>query len=75
MSKLVNYSLKIPKEIRELMRKLDVNWSKYLRVIIEKKIREELAKEASKNLDKIRKSCRKVSTEDIVKWIREDRMR
>ena len=73
MSRLVNVSVKVPEEIRELMRKVDVNWSEYLRETIEAKIRAEMAKDPARRLDEIRRRAGKVPTEEIVRWIREDR--
>ncbi|RLE50044.1 MAG: hypothetical protein DRJ31_02615 [Candidatus Methanomethylicota archaeon] len=73
MGKLVNISVKVPEEIRKLMKEVDVNWSEYLRGVIEAKVRIEVAKEAARKLDKIRERSGKVSTEEIVRWIREDR--
>ncbi|MBS7612277.1 hypothetical protein KEJ27_08800 [Candidatus Bathyarchaeota archaeon] len=73
MSRLVNVSVKVPEEVRRLMKRVNVNWSEYLRQVIEAKIREEIAKEAAEKLDEIRRRSGEVSTEEIVKWIREDR--
>ena len=69
----MNISVKVPEEIRKLMKEVDVNWSEYLRGVIEAKVRIEVAKEAARKLDKIRERSGKVSTEEIVRWIREDR--
>ena len=68
-------SVKVPEEIRKLMRKVDVNWSEYLREAIEIKIRVEMAKDATRRLDEIRERAGKVPTEELVRWIREDRER
>lgn len=75
MGSLVNVSVKVPRELRELMRRLDVNWSEYLREAIEAKVRMETAKMAARRLHDIRGRAREVPTEDLVKWIREDRER
>ncbi|RJS83812.1 hypothetical protein CW706_05505 [Candidatus Bathyarchaeota archaeon] len=75
MGRLVNVSVKVPEEIRKLMREVDVNWSEYLRETIEPKIRVEIAKDAARRLDEIRERTGKVPTEDLVRWIREDRER
>jgi hypothetical protein len=75
MGRLVNISVKVPEDVRELMKKVDVNWSELLREVIMDRVRLELAKEASKILEEIRKSSGKISTEEIVRWIREERMR
>ncbi len=66
-------SVKVPEEIRKLMKKVNVNWSEYLRGVIENRVRLEIARDAMTKLDEIRKRARKVSTEEIVKWLREDR--
>jgi len=57
------------------MKKVDVNWSELIREVIMDRVRLELAKEASKILEEIRKSSGKISTDEIVRWIREERMR
>lgn len=75
MGRLVNVSVKVPEELRELMRRVKVDWSKYLREAIKAKIREELAKEASEKLDDIRSRAENVPTNMLVKWIREERER
>jgi len=73
LGRLVNVSVKVPEEIRKLMKKVNVNWSEYLRGVIENRVRLEIARDAMTKLDEIRKRARKVSTEEIVKWLREDR--
>jgi len=75
LGRLVNVSVKVPEEIRKLMRKVDVNWSEYLRETIETKIRVEMAKDAARKLDEIRERAGKVPTGELVRWIREDRER
>ncbi|MEM0050535.1 MAG: hypothetical protein QW330_02705 [Nitrososphaerota archaeon] len=73
MGKLVNVSVKVPKELRDLMRKVDVNWSEYLREAIEMKVSIELSKMALNTLDEIRRRVQEIPMEELVKWIREDR--
>jgi predicted DNA-binding protein len=75
MGRLVNISLKVPEELRGLMKRVDVKWSEYLREAIEAKVRAEMAKYALMKLNRIRVKASKVPTEEIVKWIREDRER
>jgi len=75
LGKLVNVSVKVPEELKELMQHVNVNWSEYLREAIKAKIREELAKEASEKLDEIQARAKKVPTEVLVKWLREERER
>ena len=73
MGRLVNVSVKVPEELRELMRRVKVDWSEYLREVIKAKIKEELAKEAAEELDEIKGRARKVPTEVLVRWLREER--
>jgi len=75
MGKLVNISVKVPKELKEQMKQVDINWSEYLRSVIEAKVREELAKKAASRLKEIRRGAAKIQTGEIVKWLREDRAR
>ena len=74
MGKLVNVSVKVPEELRRLMRELDVDWGEYLREAIRVKVREELAKRVSRRLDEIRSSAKRISTEVLVEWIREGKV-
>jgi hypothetical protein len=68
-------SVKVPEELRKLMRSVNVNWSEYLRELIETKAKEEMARDAVKKLDEIRERAGKLPTEELLKWIREDRSR
>jgi predicted DNA-binding protein len=68
-------TVKVPKEMKERMDKLEVNWSEYIRKSIEEKIRQDEVNKASRKLDEIRSKTKKVSTEELVSWIREDRER
>jgi len=71
----VNISVKVPEEIKKLMKKVNVNWSEYLREVIESKIKMEIARDAARRLDEIRGRVKKVPIEEIIQWIREDRER
>lgn len=75
LGSLVNVSVKVPEELRKLMRRVDVNWSEYLRGVIEEKVRAEAAKVAVGRLQKVRSRARKTPTEELVRWIRLDRER
>ncbi|MBS7645669.1 MAG: hypothetical protein QW569_05335 [Candidatus Bathyarchaeia archaeon] len=75
MGKLVNVSVKVPEETVKLMKKVNVSWSEYLRGAIEAKIRAEMAREAVTLLDEIRERAGELPTEELVKWMREDRER
>lgn len=71
----MNISVKVPEEIKKLMKKVNVNWSEYLREVIESKIKMEIARDAARRLDEIRGRVKKVPIEEIIQWIREDRER
>ncbi|MEM4329232.1 MAG: hypothetical protein QXS68_08360 [Candidatus Methanomethylicaceae archaeon] len=75
IGKLVNVSIKVPKELRDLMRMVSVNWSEYLREVIQIKLGMELGKKALNSLDETRMRVQEMPAEDLVKWIREDRER
>ncbi len=68
-------TVKIPVKMKKEMKKVDINWSEYIRECVQKKIAYEKMKAASDKLDEIRKRSKPVSTEEIVSWIREDRER
>ncbi len=64
-------TIRVPKELKEKMRKLNINWSEEIRLFIERKIR---SHELLQALTEIRCKAkeRRVSV-DSVKLIREDR--
>ena len=68
-------TVKVSEQLKKDMKKVDVNWSEYVRQCIQKKISQQKMKEASDELDEIRKQTKPTSTEEIVRWIREDRER
>jgi hypothetical protein len=55
------------------MKKVNVDWSGYLREVIESKIKMEVAKDAARKLDEIRLRVKRVSIEEVIRWIGEDR--
>ncbi|MEM4342478.1 MAG: hypothetical protein QXF97_08040 [Candidatus Caldarchaeum sp.] len=57
------------------MRMVSVNWSEYLREVIQIKLGMELGKKALNSLDETRMRVQEMPAEDLVKWIREDRER
>ena len=69
----VVYSIRIPKDIRELMKKVDIDWSSELRDYIYKRIRMEYRRRLLEKADKINKKFKKVSTPEAWELIREDR--
>ena len=75
LSRLVTFSVKIPRELREKMEEIDINWAEYVRNAIKIKVREIERKRASRELDNIRKKTKTVKTDELLSWIREDRQR
>jgi hypothetical protein len=68
-------TVKVPSELKRKMKQVKVNWSKYIRDSIQKKIEEQKMKDASAKLDKVRARVKPVPTQELVSWIREDRER
>jgi predicted DNA-binding protein len=68
-------TVKIPAEMKQNMKKVNVNWSQYIRECVQKKIDYEKMKAASDKLDEIRKRGKPVSEEELLSWIREGRER
>jgi hypothetical protein len=65
-------SVRIPKELKEEMSKLDLDWAAYLRAVIEEKVKTERMRRASRTMDELREKTRGVKF-DSVKAIREAR--
>lgn len=65
-------SIRVPKELKEEMRRLDVNWAEYLRSSIEERVRLERIKRACREMDEVREKTVGVKF-DSVKVIREAR--
>lgn len=75
MGKVSVVTVKVPNELKRKMKQVRVNWSKYIREAIQKKIEEQRLKAASAKLDEIRTRSKPVPTDELVSWIREDRER
>ena len=67
-------TVKIPKTMKKEMKKIELNWSQYIRECLQHKIDEQKKREAFKNLDQIRKRSKPTTNEEILGWIREGRM-
>jgi hypothetical protein len=65
-------SVRIPRELKEDMSKLDLDWADYVRRAIEKKVRAEKMRQASKVMDELREKT-KAAKFDSVRVIREAR--
>lgn len=75
LSKYTTVSTKIPKEVKEKMKELRIEPSKLLRKVIEEDIRRREAEKLKEDIEKLRRVLDKVSMEEIVESLREDRMR
>ena len=75
MGKVNAVTVKVPRELKEKMKEVKVNWSKYIRDAIQRKIEEQRLKTASAKIDEVRKRAKPVPTDELVSWIREDRER
>jgi hypothetical protein len=67
-------TVKIPKAMKKDMKKIELNWSQYIRECLQDKIDEQKKSEAFEKLDQIRKRSKPTTNEEILGWIREDRM-
>ncbi|MEM2953161.1 MAG: type II toxin-antitoxin system CcdA family antitoxin [Candidatus Bathyarchaeia archaeon] len=75
MSKYTTVSTKIPKELKEKMKELKIKPSKLLRKAIEEEIKRREAEKLKEEISNLKPVLDKVSMEEIVESIREDRMR
>jgi len=65
-------SIRVSKELKEEMRRLDLDWANYLRDVIEQKIKQEKIRQACQRMDEMRKKTVGVKF-DSVKVVREAR--
>lgn len=65
------YMIRLPHELKEKMRKYDINWSKEVRMFIEKRVRQLELLEVLKEVE-LRAKNRKVEIDSSI-LIREDR--
>lgn len=66
-------STKIPAELREKLKQLKIKPSKLLRKAIEDEIRKRETQRLKEEIDKLKTTLDRVSIDDVVKSIREDR--
>ena len=67
-------TVKIPKEMKREMKKIELNWSQYIRECLQEKIDEQKKNEAFEKLDQIRKRSKPTTNEEVLAWIRKGRM-
>lgn len=73
LSKYTTVSTKIPQELREKMKQLEIKPSRLLRKAIEDEVRRREAEKLKRDVEKLKPVLSRVSVEEIVKSIREDR--
>jgi len=74
--KIVRYetiSVKIPSELKELMKRLGIKPSEVLRKAIEDEVRKRQVQKIKEEICEIKESLDKIPMEEIVRSIREDR--
>jgi hypothetical protein len=69
----VTVSAKIPKKLREKMKRLKIKPSIVLRKALEDEVKRREIEELKEEISRLKPTFDKISTEDIVKSIREDR--
>jgi Ulp1 family protease len=69
----VTVSTKIPKQLKEKMQRLKIKPSKILRKALEEEVKKREMEELKEEINKLKPILDKVSMEDIVKSVREDR--
>jgi antitoxin CcdA len=69
----VTVSTKIPKQLKEKIQKFKIKPSKILRKALEDEVKRREVEELKEEIDRLKPILEKVSIEDIVKGIREDR--
>ncbi|MCW4047985.1 MAG: CopG family transcriptional regulator [Candidatus Bathyarchaeota archaeon] len=73
MNTSTTVSTKIPRELKEKMKQLKIKPAKLLRKAIEDEIKRREAEELKEMIDKLKPALDKVSIEQVVASIREDR--
>lgn len=73
MARYATVSVKVPKELRERMRELGIEVSKVLRRAIEEEVRRKEVESVRKAIEVLKPALDKVSVEEAVRSIRQDR--
>lgn len=73
MEESVTVSTKIPKQLKEKMQQFKIKPSKIMRKALEDEVKKRQVEELKEEIEKLKPLLEKVSMEDIVKNIREDR--
>ncbi|MEM3566410.1 MAG: type II toxin-antitoxin system CcdA family antitoxin [Candidatus Bathyarchaeia archaeon] len=75
MSRYTTVSTKIPLELKEKMKELKIKPSRLLRKAIEDEVRRKEAERLKEEIRRLKPVLDKVSVEEVVKGLREDRTR
>lgn len=73
MTQCVTVSTKIPKQLKEKIQRFKIKPSKILRKALEDEVKRREVEELKEEIKKLKPTLEKVSMENIVKSIREDR--
>jgi len=73
MEESVTVSTKIPKQLKEKMRQFKIKPSKIMRKALEEEVKKRQVEELKEEIEKLKPLLEKVSMEDIVRSVREDR--
>ncbi len=73
LTQCVTVSTKIPKQLKEKIQRFKIKPSKILREALEDEVKRREVEELKQEINKLKPILEKVSIEDIVKSIREDR--
>lgn len=73
MTQDVTVSTKIPKQLKEKLRQYKIKPSKVLRKALEDEVKKREIEELKEEISKLKPILEKVSTDGVVKSIREDR--
>lgn len=73
MSKYVTVSVKIPKELRDKLRRLGIKPSSFLRRAIEEEVRRLELERLKSEIERLRPVLERIPMEDVIRSVREDR--
>lgn len=74
LSKYTTVSVKIPQDLKEKIRELEIKPSKILRKAIEDEVKRREAMRLKRDIEKLMPVLSRVSMDEIVRGIREDRV-
>lgn len=75
LARYVTVSVKVPSELRERMRELDIKASDVLRRALEEEVRRREVERAREAIEELKPALDRVSVEEAVRSIRQDRER